>query len=131
MSVAAFKLSPPMLKEKDIQAAILDYLQWDQRVQWAARFNVGASPSEYVDKQGRRKRYFVRWAPTGTPDILGMLKGGCLLGIECKRPDGRVRPAQRAFLDAIADGQGLAIVARSVGDVIRDLDQFCQARGTP
>ena len=118
-----------MLKEKDIQAAILDYLQWDQRVQWAARFNVGASPSEYVDKQGRRKRYFVRWAPTGTPDILGMLKGGFLLGIEVKRPAGRVRPAQRAFLDAIADGQGLAIVARSVRDVIRDLDQFCQARG--
>jgi len=126
--LGALQLTSLIPQEKDIQATILEYLHWDRRVQWAERFNVGASKSEYIDRQGRTRRYFVRWAPVGTPDILGMLQGGFLLGIECKRQDGRVRPAQRAFLERIRAGDGLAILARSVEDVSRALDQFDRTR---
>ena len=57
-----------------------------------------------------------------------MLKGGFFLGIECKRADGRLRPQQKQFLADIQAGNGLAIIARSVDDVIREINRFWQAR---
>jgi hypothetical protein len=59
---------------------------------------------------------------TGCPDIMGQLRGGRYLAIECKRSGGRVRPAQREHITQAADNGAVAIIARSVEDVQTALD---------
>jgi hypothetical protein len=58
----------------------------------------------------------------GCPDLIGFLApSGRFLGIEVKAPNGRLRPAQEAFRDALTKAGGIYIVARSVEDVTREL----------
>jgi len=58
----------------------------------------------------------------GCPDLIGFLApSGRFLGIEVKAANGRLRPAQEAFRDALKRAGGLYIVARSVDDVTREL----------
>ncbi len=95
------KLKPPELKESDIKRQIQKYLKlrgifnWNQ---WQGQFSV-----------------------PGVPDVIGILKGGRILGIEIKRPGGKIRDEQKAFIDRINEEGGLAFVAYSVDDVIRHL----------
>lgn len=56
----------------------------------------------------------------GIPDILGIWQGR-MLGIEVKRPSGKVSPEQEAFMLRINEAGGLAFVAHSVKDVIENL----------
>lgn len=54
---------------------------------WAWRTNAGTAHGGKI-----------RLAPAGTPDILGVLRGGRLFGIECKDPKtGRARAAQEVW----------------------------------
>ena len=98
------------LLEKDIQKSILMLLRKHPKVQWVARFNSGT----FVDGD----RYITANSQKGMSDILGMLKGGRLIAIECKSRTGRIQPHQQTFLDLINEGGGLAFVARSVEDVL-------------
>lgn len=94
----------------------------------AFRMNTGA-----VQENGR----FVRFGLKGMSDILGAVTvpcgcgryAGCLvcegkgkvavqLAVECKSQDGKLSPHQRAFLSMIEAAGGIAVVARSVDDVI-------------
>jgi len=98
-------------KEADIQRAILAYLRLLGA--WVVRVNGGAVK---VDKR------FIRFTDTlGCPDILGVI-GGRMLGIECKRHGGRLRPAQAECLDAIRKAGGVAFVATSIDEVKRCLE---------
>ena len=63
----------------------------------------------------------VRASAEGAPDIIGLLKGGRFLGIECKAERGRQDPAQKAFQKMIESMGGLYILARSVQDVLAQL----------
>lgn len=101
------------LLEKEIQKSILMFLKKHPKVQWVARFNSGT----FMDGD----RYITSNSQRGMSDILGMLKGGRLLAIECKSRTGRIQPHQQEFLDLISDGGGLAFVARSVEDVLARL----------
>lgn len=101
------------LLEKDIQKQILMLLRKHPKVAWVARFNSGT----FMDGD----RYIMSNSQRGMSDILGMLKGGRLLAIECKSRTGRIQPHQQEFLDLINAGGGLAFVARSVDDVIKNL----------
>lgn len=102
------------LTEAAIQKLILSWLRLHGA--WAVRVNSGAA------RVGKR---LVRFTDTvGTPDILCCV-GGRLVGIEVKRPGGRLRPAQGEVLDAIRRAGGLAFVARSVDDV----EQALRAEG--
>lgn len=65
----------------------------------------------------------VRASAEGAPDILGLLRGGLFLGIECKSESGRQSPAQVAFQQMIEKMGGLYILARSVEDVRRQLPE--------
>jgi hypothetical protein len=58
---------------------------------------------------------------TGVSDILGCYRGK-LLCIEVKREGGRLSPYQETFLGAVRAEGGIAIVARSVEDVIKGLN---------
>jgi hypothetical protein len=59
----------------------------------------------------------VRFGFPGLPDILGTLPGGRSLYIEVKKPGGKVRPAQVAFIDSAVRAGALAFVAYSMDEV--------------
>jgi 4-aminobutyrate aminotransferase-like enzyme len=65
----------------------------------------------------------VRASAEGAPDIIGLLRGGRFLGIECKTEEGRQDPAQKMFQKMIESMGGLYILARSVEDVKRQLPE--------
>jgi hypothetical protein len=77
-------------------------------VAWAKRMNTGAA---------KLKGFFVRFGFVGCSDILGQLKDGRLLAIECKAADGKLSPEQRDFLDQVRRNRGVAGTARSIQDV--------------
>ena len=81
-------------------------------VAWAERQNSGAA------KVGNR---FIRFGWPGCPDVLGQLRDGRLLGVECKAPKGKLRPEQAVFLERINGAGGVGFVARDCRDVIREL----------
>ena len=101
------------LLEKDIQKHILILLKKHPKIHWVARFNSGTFISG--------DRYISSNTQDGMSDILGMLKGGRLIAIECKSRTGKVQQHQQDFLDLINAGGGLAFVARSVEEVISKL----------
>lgn len=96
--------------EADIQRACLEVLRL--RGVWAWRTNSGAV------KVGKR---LIRLAPPGTPDILALLPGGRLLGVEVKRPGGKLRPTQEAWADAARMAGAAFLVVRDAADLDREL----------
>lgn len=94
--------------EQQIQKAILDYLN---AVGWAVKVTAGGA---------RRGEAFIRLAPVGTPDLIGVVSGR-MVAVECKRPGGKLRPGQGETIDRINRRGGLAFVATSVEDVVRAL----------
>lgn len=97
-----------MTTEREVLAACLAYLgaRPDCRV-W--RNQTGQLP----DRNGRVVSFGLR----GSADILGIGPGGRLVAVECKAPEGRVRPEQAAFGRMIHERGGIYILARSVEDL--------------
>lgn len=124
MSARPFRLKPQVPLERDIQAAVLSYLQHDRRVALAGRINSGA----HVAGEGRDRRFIRYHTLRGCPDILGMLRGGTLLAVEVKRPGQHPTEDQAAFLERVREAGGCAAVVRSIEDARRALDEFCQER---
>ncbi|CAK0779086.1 hypothetical protein CCP4SC76_6750008 [Gammaproteobacteria bacterium] len=120
------------VSEQDVQKAILQYLELCPQIAWAQRFNTGAQAMSYTSKVGAEKRRFVRFAFTGCSDILGQLKSGHLVAIECKRRGGKATDSQESFLRNVSDNNGLAIIATNVLEVAQAIEQFCKAhKATP
>jgi VRR-NUC domain len=69
---------------------------------------------------GGRDR-FLRFGFPGCPDIIGQLIDGRLLAVEVKSPTGRPTTEQTAFLKRVADNGGVAVLAKSVDDVVAAL----------
>lgn len=115
MSAAPVSLPRPL--ERDIQAACLECLAVHPAVAWAHRFNTGVA--RYEDASGDDR--IVRFAFKGCSDILGQMKDGRFLAVECKRIGEHPTPEQTAFLLQVHRANGLAFVARSVDDVLRAL----------
>ena len=57
----------------------------------------------------------------GCPDIIGIYKGK-MLGIEVKTKSGKLSERQALFIESINMEGGIAFVARSVDDVIQELE---------
>ena len=98
--------------ESDVLKAVLGTLSLHPRVAWAARVNSGV-----FEVDGR----FVKASFRGCSDIIGMLKGGTFLAVECKSSKGRETSDQAAFGQAVAKDGGMYVVARSVDDVMTAL----------
>ena len=105
-------------KEAAILASVLQALNFYPSVVFAHRFNSGA----YAVGEGKARR-FIRFGFEGCPDILGMLKGGSLLAIECKSPSGKLTDHQERFLDMVNTNGGMGFVCRSVSDLKQHLGQ--------
>jgi hypothetical protein len=99
-----------MTPEGEIQSEIMRYLDELGVFHW--RNNAGA-----VKSHGR----MIRFGVVGGSDILGVLSDGRALAIEVKTASGKVTPAQESFLSRVRECGGVAFVARSVDDVIRNL----------
>ena len=83
--------------ERDIQRAILQYLKLRKIFAWRNQ-----TTGIYDQK---RKTFRANQTMKGVPDILGILPGGRFLGIEVKRPGGKLSPEQEQFkIDAIGTG---------------------------
>lgn len=98
--------------EAAVLASVLKFLHVHPSVAWARRMNSGA----FQIGQGASARWF-RAGFTGCSDILGQLKDGRFLAIECKAERGRVSPEQQAFLDTVRQNGGVACVARGIHEV--------------
>jgi len=61
--------------------------------------------------------FFGDAAPTGWPDITGLLPSGRFIGVECKSTKGRQPPAQQRMEHEICKRNGIYILARCVEDV--------------
>jgi hypothetical protein len=93
--------------EGQVVRDVLDYLELSGV--YAFRCNTG-------------RRGGVAFGKVGLSDIIGIMPDGRFLAIECKRPDGgAMSDDQLAFLQEVAERGGLAIVARSVDDVVEGL----------
>jgi len=90
-------------------------IQTSDRVDWM-RNNVGVA--HYPD--GSVVRYGC--GGPGGSDLLGVQRGtGRLIACECKSAAGRVRPEQEQFLARMRAAGAIALVARSVEDVLEAL----------
>ena len=91
---------------------VLKALRAHPLVSWAERQNSGAA-----NVGGR----FVRFGWPGCADVLGQLRDGRFLAVECKSPTGRLRPEQAVFLERIRASGGVGFMARDCRDVLREL----------
>lgn len=97
--------------ERDIQLAICDYLALRRYFFWRA--NTIPAPA----KDGGF-RAMPKYGMTGVPDII-VVKDGRFIGLEVKRPGGKVSEAQAEFARACMRAGGRYEVVRSVDDVQR------------
>jgi VRR-NUC domain len=91
---------------------VLKALRAHPAVSWAERQNTGSA------RIGGR---FIRFGWPGCSDVLGMLRDGRFLAVECKSPTGKLRPEQAVFLERINGAGGVGFIARDCRDVLREL----------
>ncbi len=94
--------------EQAILNAVLKTIRLHPQVAWVERMNTGAIK---IDDR------FIRYGFRGCSDLIGQLKNGRFLAVECKAPGGKLSEDQAAFLDQVRKHGGVAIVAYSADDV--------------
>lgn len=94
--------------EMELQSQILAYLRIRGILCWRPNQNY------------RSGRYVARES-IGTFDIVGVMKGGRFLGIEVKKPKGKVSDKQKVWMDEVNKLGGKAFVAHSVEEVVNEL----------
>lgn len=101
--------------ERDIQGAILRYLERCSKVAWCHRMSVGRAK---LSNPGGGTRW-VNFGFVGCPDIIGQLTDGRFLAVEVKAKRGRPSSEQAAFIQTVQAANGVGVVAWSVDDVIQ------------
>ncbi len=108
MNKLRMKFTEPL--EKDIQSSILEYLRAKRVYCWKEN-SAGIWRGDgkgYIPSQLK-----------GKADILGLLASGRFLAIEVKRKSGVLSNDQVEFIRNINLNGGLAFVATSIDDVVR------------
>jgi hypothetical protein len=93
------------LSEAEVLRESLDLLRAHPHVAWAQRLNTGAGKLQYPNGDASR---FIRFGFPGLSDIIGMLRDGRFLAVECKLRPKKPSDDQRAFLDAVTGANGMA-----------------------
>lgn len=107
------KLKNAKLLEADSLREVIQALKAHSRVAWCERQNTGAAKVE-----GR----FIKFGWRRCSDILGQLKDGRLLAVECKRlKGGKLSDDQILFLELVRQHGGVSFVATSLHDVFNNL----------
>lgn len=116
-----FELTSPVPKRRNrkvegaVLVEVLKATKGHPRVAWVARMNSGA---------GQINGRFIRFGFKGLSDLLGQLKTGEILAVECKAPGGRVSEEQIVFLELVRAFGGCAFIAKSAKDVFAELAAF-------
>lgn len=101
--------------EAQILKAVLAAVKLHPKVARVWRQNSGTFAEQNRDGS---TRYVRANTAHGMSDLMGFLKDGRVLAIECKSATGKLAPHQKEFLDKITAAGGVAGVARSVDDAI-------------
>lgn len=99
------------MTESEIEKSILDYLAYNNVMCWKDR------------QLPKKPRKGARLSQNGTPDILGILSDGTFLGIEVKKPGGKVSEDQKTFLKRSCELGAQTFVAYSLDDVIKHFNK--------
>lgn len=102
--------------EAEILKAVLQLVKRHPKVALAWRQNSMTAREQNRDGSFRYVRANTQ---RGMSDIMGTLKDGRTLAIECKSATGRVQPHQQAFLDQVRAAGGVVGVCRSVEDAVK------------
>lgn len=104
------------MRESDIQAACLEWLQWKGVCCWRNHSTGIYDPNRKTFRRSQSRK--------GVSDILGIIpcetsEGplGRFLAIEVKGPKGRLTKEQEAFLTEVNAAGGIGMVVRSVDDL--------------
>lgn len=106
------------IKENDVVSSIMDYLI--ARRIFAFRIN---NTPIYDPRGGGQFRRKGKYEMYGVADILGMFDGR-MMAIEVKRPGGKPSDYQIEFLTKVRQYGGIAFVAYSIEDVIKNLNEY-------
>jgi len=111
-------MTPPLyVPESAILDACLEYLKVSRRA-FAWRQNSGGMK---VDD-----RYVNFCGAKGASDIIGVLRCGHGLAVECKSSAGRVTELQADFLACVRLFHGVGLIVRNVDELVRELDAHDQ-----
>lgn len=114
-------MTKPIISEKEIQSSVLAYLQYRKILCW--RNNTGSFVRNYYNQTEQKwKQTFFRAGHVGHSDIMGLLPDGRFLAVEVKTQTGKLSKEQKEFLDLVKANKGIAIVARSLEDIITAVD---------
>lgn len=111
---------PKRTNKKPEQAfirAAIDAL--NSRGVFAWRNQSGIIPAEY-----KGKKRFIHMGPTGSPDIIGILYGGVMFGIEGKAGDEKPTDKQLAFGELMKRHGAYWSPAWTIGEVISLVEQW-------
>lgn len=98
------------MKESEIQAEIMKYLNMHHLVAWAYVTSTGT----FRGLQGGRP---IKIGYPGMADILGQMKSGKLFAIEVKKPGEKPRKDQQEFLDMVKKYGGRSCCATCIEDI--------------
>ncbi|GIW83233.1 MAG: hypothetical protein KatS3mg105_5040 [Gemmatales bacterium] len=104
------------MRESDLIAVCLKWLRYHRIFAWRQN-NISV-----FDRRSRSFRSFQ--GLRGVSDILGVLPDGRFLAIECKLDKRPLSYDQKRFLDQVKSNGGLALVARSLGDLKSNLCNY-------
>ena len=107
----------PRTPEAAVLRACLDLLAMRNINAWRNNTGLAMLPG----KGGKPQP--VRFGRKGQADIIGYMPDGRFLAVECKASDGKTTPEQDAFLENVQKAGGVAIVARSLDDLIVGLEE--------
>lgn len=106
--------------EAQVLKAVLQLVKHHPKVALAWRQNSGTFQERNRDGS---VRYVRANTQRGMSDIMGTLRDGRTLAIECKSLSGRLAPHQREFLDQVRAAGGVAGVCRCVDDAVALLER--------
>lgn len=102
-----------VISEKQIENEIL---------RWLSYHGIFAWKNQSVGIYNPVRKAFMRSTNPhhikGVSDILGVMKDGRILAIECKSKYGKPSPEQTMFIQKIKDNGGVAFIARSLDEVV-------------
>jgi hypothetical protein len=102
--------------EKDIQASIIQLLQLKHVFHY--RNNSGSAIG--------KGDHLIRFGASGSPDIICVIAGR-YVGLEVKRPGGKLRDSQIAFRDALARAGGFYFTVTSLDDAVDAIETIQKA----
>lgn len=113
---APAKDAPPL--ERDVLKAVWHYLARHPKVQWITRMNSGTAMADFGAGGVHPLRFQYK---RGMSDLLGQLKDGRIICVECKREGVGLQDHQRDFLNEVRHANGVAFVARNIEDCEREM----------